>query len=921
MIPMRALGILLAALALHAMAAEPVGVSEDIAVPEALSTDRESTGTVFPDTKEGLDAIVDEVLVEVEAETIHTNEKRNNKLSSERPVKNDALAKSDVLVQESASGEEAEGEPSAHALLEPLELNEGGEGGEGETAITKWSKIPAKNLWALAAVVTFLIAFTLIFEHGKEHVVEEVKGTPNEPLIMSIFSELTVLGFLALVCFLVSKMGIHHLSLIVFGHADVEEDKQKLSEMIEGIHMVIFLVMILFVMEALGMMYVTSWDAKRWEKMEETSITLGDRKKLIEEWVDLNDNHYPGDWEKYFGVTAKAKAYIEKRNHVRFMLMRQEFINDEMNDHNKLARDFNFTLYLRLVMGERLAHAVELPMSQWIMLEIVTLIMVSSTVWLADGEWIFLLCIWIAFAHILVIMAWFLERNQWWILHQMVHTCHGRSTLESEEMKAHDEIHSQVSPQPPVEPGSEPILGEPDTGEAASSLKGAPTGTGSGVEADEFSPLTDTDKEGLQVQVSSTRKWINSVPRYLVDENLDDNMYGCLPSLPGCGSGPFWCRGDRAFCKSTGLSETSALQATTDETAVERRRFFNLFPYGKQEVSHQLFLMRFFFLGNAVYLSVYIMCLLPMYVDDAYSTGMVAVLTVVGLLPGMTIYFRFMYQIIGLSTQVTGVEHFRNRRHIDVVKRTQKEQRCVSMLRMLVAIKNEQDEEKPSFVPPSSHNKDIASLLLKNNKNDSLSKRSIADSIANHTNLKLDYLAEMFDSLDKNNDGDITKDEINVVMAKFGVELTDKTFREMATADGDSPSADQENLEKDAQTIDKTEFIMFLISHAEAAAYVQEHDITNFVFDKWDVGEGEGPGNGTLTVQELMDGLTGLGEAFSASDISNIVNELDVNDDGEFSRHEFTRWIEIHDGMKQKLEEAEGSACSMDKCCMSLFSC
>lgn len=909
-----ALSLVLVALALHVIVdAEPVGgVSEDLIVPEVLPT-REGS-TQFPDTKAGLDALVDEVLVEVEG----SSEQENSQKEENRNNKASRRSDDDVLVQEEASGE--------------------GEG-EGEERLTEWSKIPQRNLWAFAAIVSFLIFFTLIFEHGKEHVVEEVKGTPNEPLVMSIFSELTVLGFLALVCFLISKMGIHHLSLMVFGHADVEEDKQKLTEMIEGIHMCIFLVMVLFLLEAMGMMVVANRDGKRWDRLEEAVLTIAQRKELVEEWQDICDNHHPGEWEKWFNLTEKAQKYNQKKNHIRFMLMRQEFINDELDDNNKLARDFDFTLYLRLVMGERLAHCVELPMSQWVALELLTLVMVSTTAWMADGEWLFLLCIWLGWAWLLLLLAHLFLRNQWWILHMLVHSCHGKTILDSDEVKEHEEVEAseaRLAESKTVSQGdaitgaaADSTTAKSEAGDGNPSTAGSGEGTGSGTIAEgDTAPLKG-------VEVGNQRRWIKSQPRYLNQERLDHPIYSFCPSIFFCGSdhededgntttGPFWCRQDS--CLSTLEEMVPCIEGGehSPDSMLEKRRFYHLFPYGKHEVSHQLFMLRFLFLGNAVYLSVFIMCMVPMYIDSAFHIGAIIALSVVGLTPGLLIYFVYMYQIIGVSTQVTGVEHFRMRRMIEKVKRTQKEQRCVTMLRMLVALNNLQegtDEQKSQFGKAKSSNRhrSIVELMTRHQK-DKVSKTKIADHLNNHTNIKLDHFADIFETLDKDDDGDITKKEISEMMSKFGVTLKEETFYLMAQADIDTGGNFQHET-KDDETIQKEEFLIFLLNMSEQAKHVHASCIVNFVFDLWDKGEDVGDGKGNskggdkdqrLSVSELHAGLASLGESFTASDISNIINELDINDDGEFSKHEFTLWVEYHD-TTHTFDDGEGGL--MDENC------
>lgn len=430
--------------------------------------------------------------------------------------------------------------------------------------------------------------------------------------------------------------------------------------------------------------------------------------------------------------------------------------------------------------------------------------------------------------------------------------------------------------------------------------------------------------------MANSRKWIKSQPRYLNQERLDRPIYSLCPTFFCCGSdhededgmtttGPFWCRHDTCI-NDTFESMMPCIEGKNDspDALLEKRRFYHLFPYGKHEVNHQLFMLRFLFLGNAVYLSVFIMCMVPMYIDSAFKISSCVVLTVAGLTPGLLIYFRYMYRIIGVSTQVTGVEHFRMRRMIEKVKRTQKEQRCVTMLRMLVALNRRlqtgSDKQKEQFGQSKSNDRhrSIVQLMTKHQK-DKESKTKIADHLNNHTNIKLDHFADIFDTLDKNGDGDLTKAEITKMMSKFGVTLDEETFSLMAQADMDPVGNFQPT--KDDETIQKEEFLIFLMNMTEEGETVNAHDIVEFVFHLWDKGEDvvveegeEGESKQPnrdmkISVSELQAGLASLGESFTASDISNIINELDINDDGEFDHHEFLRWVEYHDTTGTSSEE------------------
>ena len=126
------------------------------------------------------------------------------------------------------------------------EGGDGGKGGEGENKGEESEpdhyNIDTRNLWAFFAITTMLIIGTVIFEICKHSLMHNVVGTPMQPLVMNLFSELTVLGFLGVVTFLIGQYTLHFLSAIIFGEHGKEKDeenKELLGEMLEHIHMVL----------------------------------------------------------------------------------------------------------------------------------------------------------------------------------------------------------------------------------------------------------------------------------------------------------------------------------------------------------------------------------------------------------------------------------------------------------------------------------------------------------------------------------------------------------------------------------------------------------------------------------------------------------------------------------------------------------
>lgn len=771
---------------------------------------------------------------------------------------------------------------------------------EEEDVIEVSSKIPTKKVWAIAAIITILVLFTLLFEKVKEHIVEEVKGSPNEPIVSSIFAELTVLGFLALVCFMINQFGLDHLSALVFG--PTEEEKLELGEMVESIHMVIFLVMMIFVAEALGMLVIARGNGMHWHKQEGRVLTTLQRIDIAKEWKEMNVDP-PDSWELYWQWSDKARKYKEMRSLMVFMLLRQEFINDENEDlaltsAASLPRDFSFTLYLAKVLGERLGEIVELPIAQWVTLEATAMLFLLATATLASGAWLFLLVATLCWAWLMLLLAHLFLRSLKHTVQQLVHKSPdnpdlpmGVSMIEAEARKhggvaAQDDLSKADAEQAA---GSETTPAEPE-GSATSSQEGPGTGSATATETD---PLNKT------VEISppdNNRKWIDEIPQYQLDASLDTS--------------PWWVP-----CRDSKNSRN-----------VEKRRFYNLFAYGKDEVHFHLYVIRFFFLATAVYLAVFIWHIVPSYIVEAYDTPVAILLTTVGLVPAVLVYCFYMNEITDTSILCTSVEYFRHRRMVESVKRHQKEDRAVMLLRIACAFHIGDVEPDAGAV---------AQVQEKLNKTRGTA-HNIEHSLDEATGLELEAMLEMFEELDVDQNGYLSKDEIIDVLKSNG--FSNGCIAEHAESSAFMKGVLSESTSDDAKggkvpegNISQAEFLHFMQCKEKEAKALSADEVAKFCFttlgwdsdtqlhklresttidsgqDESDHDHGHHEEGGwcsclsqgheadeKLSVEELQVGLATLGQAFTPNEISQMVIALDVNNDGEFSEEELAKWIELH---------------------------
>ena len=119
-----------------------------------------------------------------------------------------------------------------------------------------------RKLECLAAIATGIIVFSLGFEFGKERLYDNTSET-MKPIITALFSELTTLGFIGLMLFVVFQLEwIGDLSENLF------EDEEALDGLSETAHMVLFLVMVLFLAQVVGLVVLGENIQAQWHTWE-----------------------------------------------------------------------------------------------------------------------------------------------------------------------------------------------------------------------------------------------------------------------------------------------------------------------------------------------------------------------------------------------------------------------------------------------------------------------------------------------------------------------------------------------------------------------------------------------------------------------------------------------------------------------------
>ena len=275
------------------------------------------------------------------------------------------------LLSHITSDEDSDASSSYSSLMKE-ELEEAESEGEGEEHEPDIVTLDT----AVAVIVFFLIALTILFEYTKE-AIEEAADRIMKPVIQGLFGELTVLGFLSIVTFLVTKMGwFSNLSEHLFG----EDEEEELLETFEFVHYMLFFIMVFFVINVLVLVYggqameKTWWmydtacrDANYMSQLDALS-SPGIRKTTYVQY--LCETLFPCR-----SATRRLRSELQL-----FRGLRQEFVLERSvkppfapHATNQVEDDLNFGRYLSICLGHKLAHMVHLSNYTWIFLGAVTL--------------------------------------------------------------------------------------------------------------------------------------------------------------------------------------------------------------------------------------------------------------------------------------------------------------------------------------------------------------------------------------------------------------------------------------------------------------------------------------------------------------------------------------------------------------------
>ena len=244
------------------------------------------------------------------------------------------------------------------------------------------------KILACMVAISAIIAISIGFEIGRD-VLEEKTKEALKPILRNVFAELTILGFIGLIMFFATKYGKAALDKLCgnssngwfqsecFLHdCELVCPENPLLEEIETVHMVLFLVMMIFLSSVVLLVKISTQKTKRWRLLEDVSLTTPLLKMKHQTLAVYQEYREAGLWDRWFSVGRKLRDADER---LRYAALRQGFIytcNKNLPDPNsehRLTSDFDFHEYVAHELNHLLIEMAEIPPSNWVYLWVVFL--------------------------------------------------------------------------------------------------------------------------------------------------------------------------------------------------------------------------------------------------------------------------------------------------------------------------------------------------------------------------------------------------------------------------------------------------------------------------------------------------------------------------------------------------------------------
>ena len=142
---------------------------------------------------------------------------------------------------------------------------------------------------SLVIMCTVIVIFSICMEKFVMEPMKEEEDENMKPIVNTMFSELTLLGFVGLFMFIVEK-----LDLLSGPSYRIFQDKEMMAELFEDVHMIVFLVMVLFLFNAFCLLRLGKSTVEMWKKantrcIDEPDLIVAEYAKCLKEGTRIDE--------------------------------------------------------------------------------------------------------------------------------------------------------------------------------------------------------------------------------------------------------------------------------------------------------------------------------------------------------------------------------------------------------------------------------------------------------------------------------------------------------------------------------------------------------------------------------------------------------------------------------------------------------
>lgn len=682
---------------------------------------------------------------------------------------------------------------------------EGGEAAEEEEEEEELEVSGVTIALCVMSIITVIVGLTILFEIGKDKLLESA-NEHVKPIVKQMFQELTVLGFLSLFVFLLATTKtLENISSAVFGAS--EEGQDYLGELVEITHYIIFLIMGLNIFQVFMLINIGNDAHKRWGEYNEVSQDEEAIQAIILRLSRDPPLTLASGTLDYFtdplNAWTKHQEQIDREELVHFYSLRKEFLLQRSPlppfapvEKNRLPPNFDYALYQAECMSEFLTELIELTPPVWAVVWSLTLFFILIVLGSPEHS-IGPPLVWIAMAYIETIFIFVLHQKCTSILKFLVNAQDFKPTREGLEDFLRD--------------------GEKDVWRKGEGKSSDPV------------PTAQEDTALIKPQASEAF-------------TLDDNGNKVLNEDGIIGSDldkPAW----------TILDGNKKSEGICGDKPRMMHRQYQLYWFDDLGPEFNVFCLKTHLVLHAIYMAVLFIIYIPE-VFTHHGTAAGVFYTIFAIVPLVAVWTGFYGALVVNMAHIASTGLLVDRHVVNSVIRKQKTAKTVKLILMLTKL--------TSFVPGVE--KDIP-----------------YDPKDPHIISQSAEMSEMFDHFDTDNDGIIHVDDLEGVLTAMGVNLDAQQKSQMLVSldrDGDGD-------------VTKEEFVHWQLCHRHTDDAEDLKTTAKKLFDLFDAD-----GGGSVSVEEFKTELDKLDAGLSIDEVVGLVREFDADGDGEISLEEFEKVIE-----------------------------